>query len=263
MDTTLQNLLNSFQNNRFESYEAFETYRQEILYIYKKRLNDEIATVPKEFWSSEDGLINSRIVIDYIVEDILGKNIEDIPKLLNFTFFKTHKLVGLYKQHSCSVDLIQTIYPGKFNIGEFCTCPKNLWERPERYILAKELIRYNIDKYGYSIEDLYDINWTSFFHNNNMSNMFKKLFEEDAFKTLNFAFEGEYVFKKEDMKRIRKWHEDEVCFVAINKLLSELEKDIDNILANDFKRSGYSGMVSERFKTLENLKDFYRDYVLK
>jgi len=257
MDSTLITLLDSFKNKRFESYDLFDNYKQEILYLYKSKLNDEIKSLPNGFWVGEDGLVNSRIVIDYIVLEILGKSLKDLPDILDSKFFKEHMLSGLLKYHKNTVELIMEIYPEMFHMFEFKVCPDGLWKRPNKFESARNLINYNLEKFGYSDKDIYTVNWGSFFGRNNMSNMYHELFDGDIFKILEFTFEGT-VIKKEDIVYKGKWDDDELCYKVVNEMIERLNKDIDSLTINDIKRSDYYSMVICRFKTVENVKKFYK-----
>lgn len=259
MESTLLKLLESFKGKRLESYIDYDTYKQEILYLYKKKLNDEIPKLPNGFWAGEDGLINSRIVIDYVIEEILHMKIEDMPDILNHTFFRTHMLSGIARQHNSSVDLIMTLYPGMFNLYEFKISPRHMWDREDKFDIARGLIQHNLDKYGYTVDDIYNVSWAEFFIYDNMANMYKKLFNNDVIKALNFTFEG-IVIKREDIMQIGKWNDDTLCYEVINKLLKITNKDIDELLLEDIKKFNYYSLVTRRFKNIKNVKVFYKNY---
>ncbi len=259
MEDTLQKLLESFEDKRLESYVDFENYRQEILYMYKKKLNDEIQRLPDGFWYGNDGLINSRIIIDYVIIEILHKELKDIPDILDHAFFRTHMLSGIARQHSSTVNLIMTIYPGMFNLYRFKVSPRHMWEKEDRFDIARKLIQHNMDKYKYTVNDIYNVSWADFFIHDNMGNMFKKLFNGDVIKALNFYFQDEEI-RKEDIQKIDKWEDDKTCYDAISTILINAKKDIKNLLLSDIKDNNYYSLVTSRFKSIKKVKEFYKEY---
>lgn len=262
METTLEKLLGSFEGKRFESYELFENYRQEILYIYKRRLNDEISRFPREFWTGEDGLINCRIIIDYLIIDVLGKEIKDIPFLVKFEFLKAHKLVCINNYYESKVDFLMSIYPGSFNLFDFKENSRYLWDKPNKFEIARQLISYNIKKQGYTKKDIYEVHWGDFFNSGNMTTMYKKLFDGDVVKILEFYFEGIEI-KKEKIRFVGKWNDDEICYNAIVNLLKNLDKDIDSLVRKDIQENQLQSIATCRFKNIKNIKEFYREYEKK
>jgi len=259
MDSTLETLLESFKDKRFESYDLFDSYREEILYLYKLRLNDEILKLPFGFWKGEDGLINSRIIIDYIVIEIMNRKLEDIPEILNSKFFKDNMIASLLVYHQTVVELALAVYPGMFNMFDFKMCPKNIWTRPDKYESARKLINYNLEKLRYTFDDIYTVSWAKFFDYNKMANMRNILFEDKNMKVLEFAFEGKEI-RKEDIVFVGKWNDDKTCYIAINKVLVKIDKDIDDLVMNDMRRSSYFNMINSRFESFENLVEFYKRY---
>ena len=243
MESTLKILLNSLEGKKFKNYEFFNTYRQEVWYIYKRRLTNETTTFPRNFWVGNDGLINSRIIIDYIILFILRKKIEDIPKIINNNFFRTHKISGLRRQHTGIIDLLMTIYPGMFDFYDFKIKSRNIWDREDKFEVAEKLIRHNMEKYKYTKNDIYNVNWGFFFNHYGMGNMYQKLFKGNVIEALNFIFKGDPVIRIEDIRQLGKWSDDKVCFNVIDAVLKSLDKRIDNLYLNDIKKLGYMSIV--------------------
>lgn len=262
MSNDLQLFLNDYVGKKFNSYEDFETYKQEILYLYNKKLNQEILRFPPNFWAGEDGLLNARIIIDFIITELLQEDVKNIPQLITTRMLREFCLTGLESYHSGYFDLIRTIYPNVFNIGEFKILPRNFWSRPDKYKLAKELIRYNLDLQGLTIDDVCSVNYKDFFYRNNMYTMYIDVFNRKALDAFNCAFEGEHIFMKEDLKCIYKWNDDELCYKVINKTLKELNICIDELMDKTIRKSEYKSIMC-RFKNMANLKEFYNSYKSK
>jgi len=259
MEDTLIALLDSFEDKRFESYRLFENYKEETLYLYKQKLNGERDRYPRGFWKGEDGRAHTRIIIDYIVEEVLGKELKDLPQILNQDFFKNNGIGGLLVYQGSSIEIIMDVYPDMFNLFEFKICPAGLWKRPDRFELARGLVDYNLEKFGYTEKDIYSVKWGKFFNYNNMANMYRLLFDGEMMKMLTFAFEGIDIIK-ENIPYNGKWDDDDICYIAINKIVKSKKKKIESLLLDDIKLSKYTSMIKCRFKSIENIKEFYIEH---
>ncbi|MGG4555469.1 hypothetical protein [Paenibacillus humicus] len=64
-----------------------------------------------------------------VIETKWGITHHLIPKVVDFNFFKNHRLVGLFSAFGDSpYEVINTVYPGEFRPWEFKSVPMNYWK---------------------------------------------------------------------------------------------------------------------------------------
>lgn len=242
-------------SNRFESWQSFKEYKDEVLYIYKQVLSGE-RNFPPYFWVGADGIINVRIVLDYALE-LMGISIDDIPKYTLEQILHENKLAGIlrYYRGKGKYDFFNTIYQDKFTREDFRK--KSIYEDID---YAKNLIRKEIINMGYKPEDLYNLKLNQWLYNNSkMLRAVKLAFNNNIIEALNNAFEGEFVFEKFRFKTLRKQFVDEDFYKMIDYILKRDNKTINELWRNDLREFRVL-LPNERFRDIKDVREFYKNY---
>src|SRR5690606_39011947 len=85
--------------------------------------------VSNGYWKGEKGVQRVTQTMKYVIETKCGITHHLIPKVVDFNFFKNHRLVGLFSAFGDSpFEVINTVYPGEFRPWEFKSVPMNYWK---------------------------------------------------------------------------------------------------------------------------------------
>lgn len=180
-----------------KKYKAIELYQM----ILKNQLNQ----FPKKYWVLQDAYINAADVTNYMINNILHWNDEDIRNKLNKSTFHNNKLGGMLKTlfNNNYYPAIDNARPGLFRKWEFksSSVGNDFWNKD----IAIEAIKWSIEeKLKVDFERLPNEIIKQTFVENNLGGMLTQLFNNSPYSAINAAYPGKYTQKQ--FKRNRRSH---------------------------------------------------------
>ncbi|HDL09936.1 MAG TPA: hypothetical protein ENG39_01605, partial [Candidatus Omnitrophica bacterium] len=138
--------------------------------IYKEVREGKRRIFPRGLWQGEQGKINAKVIIRYVVEEVEGWSLPDLPKMRSNWGNWFHKEIGLggmlgRKFHNSPLEAFKFAYPEyfwdkdnwdkPFLWFDHDFSPKGIWEDPAYDDYVRKLIRYYVEKVeGWSLPDL-------------------------------------------------------------------------------------------------------------
>jgi len=233
-DLIYESLYAKYAGTKFDSVTSFETYRDEILLIYKNKLDGTIQRYPHFFFHGEDGLINAYIILTYVFFEI--KQVENFDEIYDFYkrgFFETYKINGIITYFGSLSNALNEIY-GKntFDLEAYLTKNKsgtNLKEYHEKTD-KKEYYRNKLldvlNEENISQEKIPEYVTSLFLSKHGLE--YGERFFKGFFNYIDYVFPG--IFKKEDIVKTNKTYDQ--FYNNIDTILKN-----ENILINDITKS--------------------------
>lgn len=157
--------------------------------VYQKVLNGELKAFPNGFFLYNT-LEDLKEMISYYIKIARENENCDIKSLSSQQMFKKYKLAALLNHYS-SYEIINIVYPNKYQVWELASCPPNYWTKKENIDLAckwfyKKLYEDNIIK---ADEEILNIkNYSSLFKKYKLEGMFYTVFNSSHYKFWNYLF---------------------------------------------------------------------------
>lgn len=216
MDNVYNSLYNRYKNSKFNSYESFNTYKEEVLYLFKQRLNDEVPSFPKYYFYGDDGIAHIYIILNYILFELNNfTNFNDLYKIYNIGFFKKYKLMTLLKYYDSIEDIFTIAFPDKsFDIYEFLKYnPRasgsksfKLLSIEDKQLLIKKRFLECIAADNISLNEIPNIINIKYLIKNRIAWGWRQYFDSNLFELIDFVYPN--IFQPSQfIKRVQTYNE--------------------------------------------------------
>ncbi len=125
---------------------ATELDRTRVIQVYEDVFANRRRRFPNNFFHGDLGRARAAVITRYLLEDKLGIDVEDVPRMIHKKLFYENGLTWMLG--SCfdwsPYKAIDNAYPGKFHKWQFNV--KGMWQGPERFRLAAEATRWMIEE---------------------------------------------------------------------------------------------------------------------
>lgn len=134
------------------------------------------------YWQGEEGRKRAIKAVRYIIEEKCKIPHDEIPRKINYRFFKDHGLVGILRSFGNSpYQVIHTVYPDRFQPWEFATVPMNYWKNPENVKQAMDGFLFQKLSYSSYQEALQKLTKKQFFQYR-LTGLFQMAFDQRLLK---------------------------------------------------------------------------------
>ncbi|MBO7746737.1 hypothetical protein I8J29_21190 [Paenibacillus sp. MWE-103] len=117
------------------------------------------------YWSGEKGRQRAIEAVKYVIEKKCRIPIFEVPQQINSTFLKKHGLSGIFKVFGDSpYQMINAVYPNKFQPWEFSNVPLNYWKNEVNIKQMMDILLFEKLHFATYQEALIELNHRHFPH---------------------------------------------------------------------------------------------------
>lgn len=243
------------------NYTNKELFDMEPVEVYKLRLKGEVQNFPKRYF--EDNEV-CRIILKYLIDDILMLPKDDICKKITVKVLKEYKLNGMFQIafKGSRWKLIEFLYPGEFKPWQMGNIPYNYWNKET----ARKAIVWLVEEKNNWNEEQICKNFTwKVLSKNGMREMVKKVFNSSLYDAINFVYPEK--FKPWQLAVVPNgyWNNDNsreaIIWLVEEKLKLSEEEIASSLTRNVLRENGLLGLLNCRFhgNKVDMLNNAYPD----
>ena len=221
--------------------------------IYEEVLSYQQYAFPLYFFAGNEGKRCAITITRYVLEEKLGWDRQKICLNLCRETFETYRLAGMLKSYfqNSIFDLINTFYPGEFQLWELVRARRKLFTGTNGKLMARRAVRWLvIDQLQCTTKDLHKIN-KNIFEQYHLDNLLANVYKGSVWNAIQDAdlWDGQPWEIRQTPKGYWQgetgmvhaieavhWLVEEKCRVPLDKLP-------ENIQHNHFKKYGLAPML--------------------
>ena len=221
-------------------YTQRELFKMDAVEVYKLLLRGEIKKFPNGFWVQPEAKQNAAKCTRFAIEELLKLDDEEVKKVVNTTFFKKIKLLGMVS--ICFDDspfkALDNAYPNKFKPWQLGTVSMSYWVDINNVIHAtKWLVE---EQLKFTDQEIKDKLCRKMFEDNGLGTMIDKRFKCSVGAALDVAYPGR--FKVWEFNRVSEgyWKDINNGIKATKWLIEEKLKLTEEELKSELSREMFS-----------------------
>jgi len=230
--------------------------RKEIISIYREVLEGKRRRFPNGFFDGSEGLRRAAILTRYLIRQVAGMRLEEIPKKVNKSLFYRHKLTWMlgYCFNWSPYLAVENAYPGRFHPWQFNI--KGMWKGKNGLALAGKATRWMIEKSArIPLSDVPKKVNAQLFAKHNLRGMLALCFKGSFYQAIDNAYPG--LFQPWEFANVPKnfWRgakglenaREAIRWVVEKKLSIPPSRIYKEVTYEMLRQNGLGGLLTRRF----------------